>query len=321
MTIKKPTWNHQFTLVLLVALSFVISAHLSRHFLDPAYLLTATTNFVETGLMALAMTVVILVGEIDLSVACNLALTAALTGVLWSHYSWPLPLACCMGLTVSAMAGLANGLLVTRLKLPSLTVTLGSMALLRGAAQVLVGDRSITGFPDWFAGVDQRVVGPFPAITLLLAAAAVAWWAFLTRSVRGRMTEAAGSNPAAARLSGVSVDGIRTRAFVISGFIAGLCGLMMMSRVGAARWDMAQGRELDVITAVVLGGTDISGGQASIPGTMLALLLIAVMRTGMGLAEINPETQHVAVGILLAASIAVPNLLKMRTRRKAALAT
>lgn len=131
------------------------------------------------------------------------------------------------------------------------------------------------------------------------------------------MTEAAGANPVAARLAGIPVDAIRVRAFVVSGLVAGICGLMMTSRVGAARWDMAQGRELDVITAVVLGGTDINGGEASIPGTMLALLLIGVMRTGMGLAEINAETQHVAVGILLAASIAVPNLLKRRNRHKA----
>ncbi len=317
MKLKGIRWSHQFTLLLLIAVAFLVSVHMSRHFLDPAYLLTATTNFVETGLMALAMTFVILLGEIDLSVASNLALTAALSGVLWAHFGWPLPVACMVGLVVSAVAGLANGLLVTRLKLPSLTVTLGSMALLRGAAQVLIGNQSITGFPDWFAGVDQRVVGPFPAITLLLLVAALAWWAVLTRTIRGRMTQATGANRAAARLSGISVEAITVRVFMVSGLMAGFCGLIMMSRVGAARWDMAQGRELDVITAVVLGGTDIAGGEASIPGTMLALILIAVMRTGMGLAEINPETQHVAVGILLAASIAIPNLLRMRNGQKA----
>jgi rhamnose transport system permease protein len=300
--------------VLLLALAFVAGSRLSPFFLDAPYLLNETSLYMETGLIALAMTFIIISGNIDLSVASTLALVAGVTGVLHDHYSVPFGVAAGCGLALGAFLGWVNGLLIAWFRLPSLTVTLGTFALYRGLAQVLLGDQSVSKFPEWFVGIDTRHVGnsPLPLTLVVFLGLAVVAGAVLHRSVFGRWTTALGTNEAACRYSGIAVDRVKITLFTLSGFLSGLAGLLMTSRLTVARHDMGVGLELEVITAVVLGGTDIFGGRGTIFGTVVALFLIGILKSGMGLANIKAENQLVVIGLLLIFSVLLPNLLQKR---------
>lgn len=302
------------TLVLLV-ISFWVGSSLSPYFLDARFLFDSTSLYMEVGVAALAMTFVIIAGQIDLSVASAMALVACVTAVLYRS-GLPMVLAVVAGLFLGVCLGFFNGLLVTRLRLPALTVTLGTLALYRGIAQILLGDHSLGKFPDWFIGIDLHYLGstivPLPlAIFLVLA---VALGLVLHRTVFGRWVYSIGTNEPAARYSGIPVDRTKMLIFGLSGLAAAAGGLMMMSRLGVARFDMATGRELDVITAVVLGGTDIFGGRGSILGTVIALFLVGILRTGMGVANIKAENQLTVIGGLLILAIVLSNIA-FRKRR------
>lgn len=308
------SYFRELTVVALLGVAFLVCARLSPYFLDFHYLLDATSLYMEAGVIALAMTFIIISGNIDLSVASNLALVASVTGVLYARLKVPLGIACLCGLALGALLGAANGLLIVRLRLPSLTVTLGTLALYRGIAQILLGDGSISGLPEWFVGIDYRRVGPVPAPLLIFCGLAVIAAIVLHRTITGRWTYALGTNPVACHFSGVPVGRLTLLLFTFSGLLSGLAGLMMTSRLSVARYDMALGLELDIITAVVLGGTDIFGGRGTIFGTATALLLIGVLRNGMGLANIKAESQSVVIGLLLILAIVLPNLLQRSKR-------
>ena len=298
----------------LLALSLVAGARLSPYFLDLTYQLDATSLFIETGLMALAMTFIIVSGNIDLSVASTLALVAGTTGILHVKMGLPFEISALLGLLLGAFLGFFNGILVAWLKLPSLTVTLGTFALYRGLAQVLLGDQSVSNFPDWFVGIDTRHIGntPIPLPLVIFGVLAVVCGLVLHRTLIGRWSVAIGTNAAASRFAGIAVDRITIALFTFSGLMAGFAGLMMTSRLGVARYDMGTGLELDVITATVLGGTNIFGGRGTIFGTVIAFFLIGLVRNGMGLANIKVENQLVVIGSLLLFSVILPNVLGKR---------
>ncbi len=296
---------------LILILAFVISANLSPYFLDLPYLFDSTSLYMEIGILALAMTLVIITGNIDLSVASGLALVAAIAAILHVNLGVPMILVIPAALLTGCLLGLFNGLLVTRLKLPSLTVTLGTLALYRGIAQILMGDHSVSGFPSWFLGMDAITVGgiiPLPLI--LFGILAVAVGLLLHKTVFGRHVFAIGTNEAAARYSGMPVDRVKLIVFILSGLAMGIGGLLMISRLGVARYDFAMGNELAVITAVVLGGVHIFGGRGRIIGVVLALFVIGFLREGMGVADISPQSQLVVIGGLLLFSVALGNWMR-----------
>ena len=291
------------TFVLLL-IAFGVGASMSPYFLHADYLLNSTSLYMETGLMALAMTFVIVSGNIDLSVASNLALTACCCATLYSK-GVPMPIAATLGPLIGAGLGLFNGLLITRLRLPSLTVTLGTLALYRGLAQVLAGDRSIGGFPAWFGGINYRYVGLVPLPLILFLSLAIVFGVALRKTTFGRYVFAIGTNEPAARFSGVRVDRVKLAVFTISGAMAGLAAIVAISRLSVARYNIATGgdSELAVITAVVLGGTDIAGGRGGVLGTVVALFLLGVLRNGMEAANKTSETQLAVTGALLVISV------------------
>lgn len=286
--------------LLLLILAFFLGARLSPYFLDLHFLLDSTSLYMETGIMALAMTFIIISGHIDLSVASNLALTAVLAATLHTHFHLPMPLILPLALLIASALGLFNGLLIACLGLPSLTVTLGTLALYRGLAQVLAGDHSISGFPAWFLGIDYlQLAGLFPAPLLIFLFLALLAALLLHRTTFGRMVYALGTNESAARFSGIPVHRVKLIVFTLSGLSAGIGALLMLSRLSVARYDLALGQELAVITAVVLGGTDIFGGRGSIIGTVIALFLLGLIHRGMGVANITAENQLAVTGTLL----------------------
>ena len=318
VSLRNHPLNREIVAVLLLAVGFFVSARLSPYFLDAHYLLCATSDYIEMALLALPLTFIIISGNIDISVASTLALSACAMSVLQARFHVPLPAAIALGLLIGAGLGLFNGLLIVRLKLPSLAVTLGTFALYRGLAQVLLGDTSVSDFPDWFKGIDAQYVGPLPVPLIVFLVLAVVFGLLLHRTVFGRWVYAAGTNAEASRYSGVPVNFTLLTLFTLSGLTAALGGLLMVSRQGAAHYDMGQGLELGAITAVVLGGTDIFGGRGTLFGTAIALALVAELRTGMGLAQQSEQSQQVVIGLLLIGSILLGNALqRSKTPHKA----
>jgi rhamnose transport system permease protein len=306
------------TIVLLV-LAFIGGTLLSPYFLDLPFLLNYTNTFIEIGILALGMTFVIISGNIDLSVAAALALVACFTGVMYFDVGLPMQLVIPLALLLGSGLGYLNGTLITRLNLPALAVTLANLALFRGLANILVGDDSRPKlswsrdihFPDWFVGINQvKIPGtPFPLPLLILLVLAIILALVLHKTTFGRWVFAIGTNKEAARYSGVPTDMVERVIFTLTGFLAGLAGLIMVSRLGVARYDHARGWELDVITAVVLGGVSIYGGRGSMLGSVIAFFLIVFLRTGMGVANIKAESQLTVIGTLLIFSVIVSTLV------------
>jgi rhamnose transport system permease protein len=291
---------------ILVIVAFIAGVIESPYFLDFRYLLDSSTLYIETGLLALGMTLVIVTGQIDLSVASTMALVACATAKMLQGHASPW-IALPTGLILGTALGAINGVLVACLRLPSFLVTLATMAVYRGVAQVMLGSSSIT-IPARLTGIGFVKELGLPVPLLGLAVVAVGVGLVLHRTVLGRWIFTVGTNEKAADYSGVPTANVKIFVFALSGFMAGLAALLINSRLGVARFDDARGLELDVVTVVVLGGTSISGGNGSILGSMLALVLIGLIRTGMGLANVTAEYQLAAVGTLLVMAIVIANL-------------
>lgn len=259
------------------------------------------------GLIALAMTPVIVTGGIDLSVGSMMGLAAVCLGVFFHDWGWPISAAVAGALSVGAIGGGLNAVLVARLGVPPLIVTLGSLALFRGLAQAITeGAVSYSDFPTAFHYLGQGYIGGVvPAQAWLLVVVAVAYAILLHRSVIGRTWFAIGLNAAGARYAGLPVARRLMLAYVLSGLAAGLAGIVYVAHIGQARSDAGTGYELNAITAVVLGGASIAGGRGTIPGTLLGLFLLAVLQNGLQLAALPSELIGVLTGVVLVAAIAI----------------
>jgi len=314
---KKLIRPELITLILLV-LSIIISLQISPYFADTAFIFDSTSMFVEFGIIALTMTFVIIAGQIDLSVASIMALSGCIAAVAF-HSGVSMVVSIILGLLTGIACGFFNGLLVTRLQLPALIVTIGTMALYRGIAQVFLGDHSLGKFPDWFVGIDMKHVGNsvVPVPLLIFAVLAVILGAVLNLTIFGRRVYSLGTNETAALYSAVRVNFMKMVIFCLSGLFASIGGIMMLSRLGVSRFDMAAGGELDVITIVLLGGTEITGGKGNIIGSFLAFFIIVILKTGMSVANIKAENQLTVMGSLLILAIVIPNVITMIKEKRA----
>ncbi len=290
----------------LLIVSFLLAGRLSPHFLDIRYLLDTSTLYVEAGLLALAMTLIITSGNIDLSVGSSIVLAACISAKLQAG-GMPLAGAILVALCVGVGVGVMNGLLVAKLKLPSFLVTLGTMATARGAAQAMLGPSSVK-LPSIFTGLDQALIAGVPWPLVIFLVIAIAFGIVLHTTVFGRWVTAVGTNESAARYSGLPVDRTKITVFALAGLAAGIGALLVNSRLGVARHDLVRGIELDAITIAVVGGTSIRGGKGSILGTVLAFFTIMVLKTGMGVANVKPEYQLTAIGALLVLAVAIQSI-------------
>jgi rhamnose transport system permease protein len=300
----------EWLLVLLIAVVIVANTRLSPHFLDARNISRTSSDFMELGLMMLPMAfIIITTGSVDLSVASNLGMCASFMGWLFMHgvNIWVAALA---ALALGTFAGFLNGSLVARLKLPPLVVTLGTYAFYRGVAYVLLGDQAARGYPQAFTYIGQgKITGTLiPFSVALFVVLAIIFGLVLHRTVFGRYAFSIGNNENATLYSGVPVARVKIILFTISGFMAGLAGVVLAARFGSTRPDIGTGLELAVITAAVLGGVDINGGRGTIVGAVLSLLLIGLMRFGMGLLNIQGQVQGIVIGFLLILSILLPNM-------------
>jgi rhamnose transport system permease protein len=305
----------ELMVAILLCIALIVGASLEKFF-NAGYLLHRSSLFMEVGVMALGMSFVIIGGNIDLSCASMLALVGAAITTLWVRCHVPFVLLICLAPLMGALLGGINGVIVAKLKLPSLVITLGTMAAYRGLAQVLIGDHS-EPVPKWFIGLNRitLVDSPIAMPLVIFLAMAVVLGLILHRTVFGRWVFAMGTNSDAALYAGVPVTAVTIGCFVLSGVLSSLAALMLMSRLGVARYDHASGQELDVITAVVLGGASIFGGRGTVFGTVLALLLVGVLQTAMGVANIPSQYQTTANGGLLIFAVLASNGLAW-VRRK-----
>jgi rhamnose transport system permease protein len=302
--------RHETILGLLLIVALIVLAFQSDAFFTVGNLLNQGRLMAEVGLVALAMTFVIVTGGIDLSVGSILGLVAILLGVFWQKLGMPLPLAMIFGIVVGGVAGLVNGLIITRFRVPPLIATLATLALYRGLAEGISQARSVRGYPEWFFTLGQGEFLGVPVQLWIFALLAVVAAVILGLSTFGRATYAIGSNAVASRFSGLSVDRALLLIYTASGLVAGLAAVIFVSRVSTTRSDMGTGLELDVITAVVLGGTSIFGGRGTIIGTLLGLVLMQALKNGLALAGVKGDGTIVVIGAVLIGTILLSNMFR-----------
>src|SRR5688572_4910367 len=301
-------------LVLLVALALALAvlSLTAERFMTVGNLLNQGRLMTEVALVALPMTFIIITGGIDLSVGSIMGLTAILLGVFWQNLGLPLAAAVVLAVGVGAFAGFCNGLLITRLRVPPLIATLATLALYRGLAEGISQARSVRGYPEWFFLLGQGEVLGVPTQLWILLVAIVIFWVLLSRTTFGRSIYAIGHNETAARYSAIKVDRIKLIIYTLSGLMSGLAGVIFVSRVSTTRSDMGTGLELDVIAAVVLGGTSIFGGVGTIAGTVLGFTLIQLLKNGLALTGVKGDATIVVIGTVLILSILITNFLQHR---------
>jgi len=307
----------------LIAVTFVFGQGLSSEFLTADSFTTGSLDLSEVALMALALTLVIVAAEIDLSVASVLALSSALMAQLWNN-GLPLELIMPICLAAGALCGAFNGVLVTRLGLPSLAVTIGTLALFRGLAFVVIGDESVTDFPGGYTDLAfGSFAGTFiPNTIVLFALLAVAFAVLLHATPFGRSIYAIGANEEAAYFSGLRVKRVKLALFVLSGVVAALAGIVITLRNSTAAANVGQGFELTAITAVLLGGVSIFGGRGTIAGVVLALLLLGGIQKAILLSDsISSYWIQIVTGVLLIGSVLGPNLARRASEARRRRAT
>ncbi len=301
-------WESLLAAAILV--DFGVDAWASPYFLTPWTLSDVSVSVAEKAVVALAMAFLVMAGEIDISVGGTIALGSVVIG-LAARAGMPLPVIVAAGIATGVAAGCVNGALVTIGRVPSIVATIGTMTLFRGIAYAVLGDGVLKGYPAGFAWLGQGyIVGPVSfelVLFCLLAAVAIV---LLHRTAFGRRVIATGSNPEAARMSGIATGRLRFALFVAVGAASGVAAVLLTSRLGSTRPSIAQGWELEIVTMVILGGVAIEGGVGTIPGVVLAAILMGLVTFGLGLLNVPGIVMSVVTGTMLIIVVAVPAMLR-----------
>jgi rhamnose transport system permease protein len=304
--VRSAVLSWEMLLVVVAVAIFIANSLASPYFLNAWALSDLTFNFVEKGLIALAMALLIISGEIDLSVASIIALASTMMG-LALQFGVDTPGLVLVGLSVGLLCGAFNGALVTRLALPSIVVTIGTMSLFRGISFIVLGDQAYRGYPESFAFFGQGYVWWVISFELVLfVVMAIVFWFLLHRTSFGRTIFVIGNNPVAAAFSGVRVARVKFILFCLTGLMSGLAAVLLTSRLASTRPSIAMGYELEVISMVVLGGVAILGGSGSILGVVLAALIMGLVTFGLGLLNVPGIVMSIFTGLLLITVIALP---------------
>ena len=309
------TWNWksfffqwEWLLFAVFVLINIINSFLSPYYLSADTFLTAPMNFLDKAFIVLPMMLVIILGNIDISVGSIVALSSVMMAVLFNA-GVPMPLAMIGALVTGAACGGINGLLMIRFReLPAMIVTLSTMTIYRGVAYVILENRASGGFPQWFSFFAWGSVGPLPFILIVFAAAAVCFGIVLHKTAFGRKVYGMGSNLLACKYSGIKTGRVLLIVMIVTGFMSGVTAIFLTSRMGSTRPNVALGYELDVIAMVVLGGVSTSGGTGRIAGPLLAVFIIGFLNYGLGLKNISAQVILIILGALLVISVLINNL-------------
>lgn len=294
-----------FLLAILIAV-LALGTAASPYFLTASNVSIALAGSMPIAIVALSMTLVIITGEIDVSVGSLVGLCAACLALALEN-SLPIELALVLCLFAGILGGTFNGLLVAYGGLPSLVVTLGTLALYRGIALILLEERGVYGFPGWYQNLGFETIGetPVPWSALVFAPLFAAFALFLHTTRYGRALYAIGNNREAARFSGIDVKRTVLSVFMASGVMSSVAAVVLTAYLASARADTGTGLELNVITAVVLGGVSIFGGIGTLGGVLVAVLVLTFTQNALGLAGVLPEAQQIVTGAVLVLTLAI----------------
>jgi rhamnose transport system permease protein len=297
------------TLLLAVAVAiFIFNSFASPYFLNAWNLSDATFNFTEKAMIAFAMALLIIAGEIDLSVASIIALASTAMGAAVQAGAGT-PVLIIVGISTGLICGAFNGVLVTRWGLPSIVVTIGTMSLFRGISYIVLGDQAYRGYPSEFSFFGQGYVWWVISFEFVLfAIIALIYAVILHQTNFGRAVYAIGNNPTAALFSGIRVQRVKFILFLMTGLMSGIAAICLTSRLGSTRPSIAFGWELEVVTMVVLGGINILGGSGSIPGVIIAAFVMGLVTFGLGLLNVPGIVMSIVIGMLLIGVIALPRV-------------
>jgi rhamnose transport system permease protein len=311
----------EWLLVLIFIAVNIVNSTLSPYYFSIDTFLSTPATFLDKAFLVLPMTMVIILGNIDISVASIVALSSVVMAVAFNA-GLPMPLAVLLCLAVATGCGLINGVLMTRFKeLSSVIVTLATMIIFRGVAYVILEDQASGKFPTWYSALGWGSVGGVPIVLVVFSVCAAAFGLLLHKTSFGRRVFGMGSNPTASRYSGVRTDSVVVIVSVLTGLMAGFTALFLSSRMGSTRPNMAMGYELEVIAMVVLGGVSTTGGKGKIAGPLLAIFTIGFLNYGLGLVNIQAQTLLIIVGGLLVSSVLILNVrFKGKSQHSASIA-
>jgi rhamnose transport system permease protein len=324
MLLRSGVIRWESALVVFLIATIIFGASESSNFMYKTNIFYIGLNMGEIAIMALPLTLIVITGEIDLSVASMLGLSSTLLGYLF-HRGLPLWQCAIICLVVGAAGGALNGILVTRLGLPSIAVTIGTLTLYRGIAEIVLGTNSITGFPTSVTNIGVKPVGrsEFSWSIVIFVVLAVICGVVLHLTPLGRSIYAIGLQSEAAHFSGIQVNRIKMWLYVVSGVVCSFAGILWTFRFATSRYDAGTGLELTVVAIVLLGGVSIFGGKGTILGVALAVVIFGCIQEALTLMNVAAQVQNIVTGGLLLVSVIVPNLaeiatrLRQRTRRRA----
>lgn len=309
------TWNWKqffFQWEWFLALIFVL-VHIINSFISPYYLnintfLSAPMNFLDKAFIVFPMMMVIILGNIDISVASIVAFSSVIMAVLFNA-GLPMPLAIVAALGTGSICGAVNSLLLIKFReLPAMIVTLATMTIYRGIAYVILENRASGGFPEWFSFFAWGYIGPFPFIFIVFIITAIVFGILLHKTGFGRNIYGMGSNLLACVYSGVKTSRVILIVGILTGLMSAVCAIFLTSRMGSTRPNVAMGYELDVIAMVVLGGVSTSGGTGRIAGPLLAIFIIGFLNYGLGLMNVSAQMILIILGLLLIFSVLIMNV-------------
>lgn len=314
MTTKK---NKNFMMFLLdygilvaLIIMIVVFSFASKNFMRPTTMFTILKQVSITGIICIGQTMVMLTGGIDLAVGSIAGVSAVTTAILLKNMNLPIPLACVLTLILALVYGVISGLCVTKLNMPPLIATLGMQTSLRGLAYIVTGGLPVYGFTKAFGAFAKGTLFGVPMPVILAIVLFIIFIYALAKTTLGRYLYGVGGNEEASRLSGISVVKVKLMAYGLSGFLAGIAGLVLLSRTSSGQPSAGTGYEMDAITAVVLGGVSLSGGEGKLHMVIIGVLLMGTLQTGMIMCGINDYVQQLVKGIVLIVAVAYSEFSK-----------
>jgi rhamnose transport system permease protein len=301
-------YQWEWLLIALLIIINVVNSSLSPNYANFNNIMDAIQMFLDKAIIVFSMILVILLGDIDISVASTMALSSVIMGIAYAN-GMPMSLALCIGLLVGAFCGFMNGIILAKFKeLSSVIVTLATMIIYRGVASILLEDKAAGNFPEWFQYFGWGKVASVPFILILFLIEGLVFAYLVHKTPFGRRVYAMGNNVTTSKYSGIKVDKIKVIIFTLNGVFAAVAGVFLASKMGSVRPSMAYGYELDVIAMVVLGGVSTAGGKGNVIGVILATFVVGLLRYGLGLVNVPSQTIMIIVGALLVIAVAIPNL-------------
>ncbi len=306
--LKKFFFQWEWMLVAVFIIINIINTNLSPYYLSFGGIMDATMTFLDKAFMVLPMVLIIILGDIDISIASTTALSSVIMAVAY-NMGLPMPLAVLLALTVGAVCGMTNGILIVKFKeLPAMIVTLSTMIIYRGIAYIILEDQAAGKFPSWYSYLGWGYVGKIPFMLIAFILIAVLFGLLLHKTTFGRSVYGMGNNITACRYSGIKTDHIKVAVFTLMGIMASVTALFLTSRTGSTRPNVAIGYEMDVIAMVVLGGISTLGGRGKMLGAVISVFIIGLLRYGLGLINVPAQALMIIIGIILIVAVTIPNI-------------